>query len=88
MPAIPVNHFYPMKSSLFTSLPPVSKTGLDWGARVEVVPLAEFPRAVPSGPTRKFSAGLVTKKKSRDAIQGRRFYVLIMRRKWRKSFAG
>src|SRR4029077_17798546 len=32
MPAVPVDHFYPMKISLFTSPPPVSKTGLRLGS--------------------------------------------------------
>jgi hypothetical protein len=56
---------------LFTSPPPVSKTGLDWGARELRSCPGRIPAGCPkSGPARKFSPGLVTKKKSRDAIQG------------------
>src|ERR1700741_527449 len=56
---------------LFTSPPPVSKTGLDWGAReLRSCPGRITAGCPKSGPARKFSPGLVTKKKSRDAIQG------------------
>ena len=77
-----------MKSSFFTSLPPVAKTGLDWEARNEVVPIAEFPRGCPVRGPRGVFRWSSYKEESGTRFRGRRFYVLIVQRKWRKSFAG